>query len=169
MSRPLRSALLRGASGKLGCTAGAVATGPPWAGCLQSEPDTHTGAPGLWGNGSVEHPQPPHRIGWERAVEGAVCPQQRLAGETAVRPPSPEKDGHVGPACHLSPQNEGLTCRRGSGDPPKEGWTPELVRPPPAPHSCRRRTPGPPTPGGLTAGTSPQERRSLSSPFLLYR
>lgn len=49
----------------------------------------------------------------------------------------------MGPACRLSPGAKGLMCRRGSGDPLKEGWTPRADVPCTAPARAGGRHQGP--------------------------
>lgn len=119
-----------GPLGTRGARPGAMGPGPsrrPWGGCPQTELDARTGAPGLRGSGRAER-------GGLLAGEGAACPRQRLPGEATVRSQPPAR-GRMGTRAPPITRHRGARGSRaeGSGDPPKEGWTPEPACPPPSP------------------------------------
>lgn len=106
----------------------------PWGGCPQAELDARTGAPGLRGSGRAER-------GGLLAGEGAACPWQRLPGEATVRSQPPAR-GRMGTRAPPITRHRGARGSRaeGSGDPPKEGWTPEPACPPPSPDAPAAHT-----------------------------
>lgn len=114
----------------------------PWALALPGGPGAgarrlnwmRAGAPGLRGSGRAER-------GGLLAGEGAACPRQRLPGEATVRSQPPAR-GRMGTRAPPITRHRGARGSRaeGSGDPPKEGWTPEPACPPPSPDAPAAHT-----------------------------